>query len=68
MSSLLSFAQSGRPRRRPAHQPPVYQTDYTKALLLMADGGVLANRAQANIFLGDQWGMMNETGSYPGQV
>ena len=34
----------------------------------MADGGVLANRAQAEHLLGTQWGMMNETGSYPGQV
>ena len=34
----------------------------------MADGGVLANRAQAEHLSGDQWGMMNETGSYPGQV
>jgi hypothetical protein len=34
----------------------------------MADGGVLANRAQAEQLSGDQWGMMNETGSYPGQV
>jgi hypothetical protein len=29
---------------------------------------VLADRAQAQHLLGDQWGMMNETGSYPGQV
>ena len=34
----------------------------------MADGGVLANRAEAEHLLGAQWGMMNETGSYPGQV
>ena len=45
-----------------------YQTDYTKPLLFMADGGVLANRAEAEHLLGEQWGMMNETGSYPGQV
>ena len=34
----------------------------------MADGGVLTNRAMAGNLLGSQWGMMNETGSYPGQV
>ncbi len=34
----------------------------------MADGGVLTNRAQQQHLLGPQWGMMNETGSYPGQT
>jgi hypothetical protein len=45
-----------------------YQTDYTKPLLFMADGGVLDERAEKQHLLGTQWGMMNETGSYPGQV
>src|SRR5205807_181199 len=44
-----------------------YQTDYTKPLLFMADGGLLDERAEAQHLLGDQWGLMNETGSYPGQ-
>jgi hypothetical protein len=68
MSSLLSFAQSGGLDGALLTNRQFYQTDYTKALLLMADGGVLANRAQADHLLGNQWGMMNETGSYPGQV
>jgi len=34
----------------------------------MADGGVLTNRAQLQHLLGPQWGLMNETGSFPGQV
>ena len=29
---------------------------------------MLSNRAEADHLLGGQWGMMNETGSYPGQV
>ena len=33
----------------------------------MADGGLLTNRAEAQHLLGKQWGLMNETGSYPGQ-
>jgi hypothetical protein len=45
-----------------------FQTDYTKPLLFMADGGLLEKRAEADHLLGEQWGMMNETGSYPGQV
>ena len=45
-----------------------FQTDYTKPLLFMADGGLLGERAEAQHLLGEQWGMMNETGSYPGQA
>jgi hypothetical protein len=68
MGSLLSFAQSGGLDGALLTNRQFYQTDYTKALLFMADGGVLSNRAQAEHLLGEQWGMMNETGSYPGQV
>jgi hypothetical protein len=68
MSSLLSFAQSGGLDGALLTNRQFYQTDYTKALLFMADGGVLTDRAQAEHLLGGQWGMMNETGSYPGQV
>ena len=68
MTSLLAFAQSGGLDGALLTNRQFYQTDYTKALLFMADGGVLSNRAQAEHLLGEQWGMMNETGSYPGQV
>jgi hypothetical protein len=68
MTSLLSFAQSGGLDGALLTSKQFYQTDYTRPLLFMADGGVLSNRAQAQHLLGDQWGMMNETGSYPGQV
>jgi hypothetical protein len=68
MGSLLTFAQSGGLDGALLTSKQFYQTDYTKPLLFMADGGVLTNRAQAEHLLGTQWGMMNETGSYPGQV
>ena len=68
MSSLLTFAQSGGLDGALLTSKQFYQTDYTKPLLFMADGGVLTNRAQQQHLLGSQWGMMNETGSYPGQV
>jgi hypothetical protein len=68
MGSLLSFAQSGGLDGALLTSKQFYQTDYTKPLLFMADGGVLANRAMQQHLLGTQWGMMNETGSYPGQV
>jgi hypothetical protein len=68
MPALLSFAQSGGLDGALLTSKQFYQSDYTKPLLLLADGGLLANRAEAEHLLGAQWGMMNETGSYPGQV
>jgi hypothetical protein len=68
MSSLLTFAQGGGLDGALLTSKQFYETDYTKPLLFMADGGVLSNRGQAEHLLGTQWGIMNETGSYPGQV
>ncbi len=68
MPSLLSFAQGGGLDGQLLTSKQFYQTDYTKPLLFMADGSVLADRAMAEHLLGTQWGIMNETGSYPGQV
>jgi len=68
MSALLTFAQGGGLDGALLTSRRFYQTDYTKPLLFMADGGLLSSRAQAEHLLGNQWGMMNETGSYPGQV
>ena len=68
MAGLLGSAESGGLDGALLTSKQFYQTDYTKPLLFMADGGVLTNRAQAEHLLGNQWGMMNETGSYPGQV
>jgi hypothetical protein len=68
MSSLLSLAQSGGLDGALLTSSQFFQTDYTKPLLLLADGSLLGDRANAEHLGGDQWGMMNETGSYPGQV
>ena len=67
MASLQSLAQSGGLEGGLVSSRQFFQTDYTKPLLLMADGGLLAERAEAQHLLGEQWGLMNETGSYPGQ-
>ena len=67
MSALLGLAQTGGLEGNLLRSSQFFQTDYTKPLLFMADGGLLEERAQAQHLLGDQWGMMNETGSYPGQ-
>lgn len=45
-----------------------FQLDYTKPLMFLADGSYFANLAGAQHLQGTQWGMMNETGSYPGQA
>jgi len=68
MASLLSLAQARGLDGALLTSRQFYQTDYTKPLLFMADGSLLSDRAEAQHLLGDQWGMMNETGSYPGQV
>jgi hypothetical protein len=48
-------------------QGSFFNTDYTHSLLYLADGTYLEDQARAQHLGGDQWGMMNETGSYPGQ-
>jgi hypothetical protein len=68
MNALLALAQSGGLDGALLSSNQFYQTDYTKPLLFMADGSALSTRAEAQHLLGTQWGMMNETGSYPGQV
>ncbi|HEY7932521.1 MAG TPA: hypothetical protein VID48_01740 [Solirubrobacteraceae bacterium] len=68
MSGLLALAKSGGLDGSLLTSKQFFQTDYTKPLLFMADGGLLAERAEGQHLLGEQWGMMNETGSYPGQT
>jgi hypothetical protein len=67
MQALLGLAQTGGLEGNLLRSSQFFQTDYTKPLLLMADGKLLEERAEGQHLLGDQWGMMNETGSYPGQ-
>jgi quinol-cytochrome oxidoreductase complex cytochrome b subunit len=67
MSAELTMARTGGLDADLLAQRPFYGTDFTKPLLFIADGGYYANLAQAMHLTGDQWGVMNETGSYPGQ-
>jgi hypothetical protein len=68
LDSLLRLAQSGGLDGALLLQGTFYQTNYTKPLLFIADGTFLEDRARADHLGGDQWGMMNETGNYPGQA
>jgi hypothetical protein len=68
MERLLALAKSTGVDGSLLTSKQFYQTDYTKPLLFMADGGLLEKRAEEQHLLGEQWGMMNETGSWPGQA
>jgi hypothetical protein len=68
MADLLAMARSGALDGALISTSRFYQTNFTKALLFLADGGYLASLAQRENLLGEQWGMMNETGNYPGQA
>jgi hypothetical protein len=67
-AKLLDLARSGGLDGRLLAEKGFYQTDYAKPLLFLADGGYLEDQARAEHLGGDQWGMMNETGRYPGQA
>lgn len=68
MANLLGMARSGALDGLLQISGRFYQTDYTPALLFMGDGGYLDGLAEHWSLHGDQWGMMNETGQYPGQT
>jgi hypothetical protein len=69
MASLLGLAQSGGlDGDLLSSEKTFYQTNYTKPLLFLSGGEHFEGRAEGQHLLGTQWGMMNETGSYPGQV
>jgi hypothetical protein len=68
MTGMLALARTGALDGLLLNSGNLYQTDFTKPLLFMGDGEYLAGLAADQHLTGDQWGMMNETGSYPGQT
>jgi hypothetical protein len=68
MNRMLSLANSGGLDALLLTSDRFYQTDFTRPLLYMNDGGYLPGLAQDQHLTGSQWGMMNETGQYPGQA
>ncbi|MDQ6657955.1 MAG: hypothetical protein M3Z00_06995 [Actinomycetota bacterium] len=64
---FLTLAASGSLEGLLTTSSTFYGSDATKPLLLLADGAYLEDQARAEHLGGDQWGMMNETGNYPGQ-
>jgi len=67
VSGLLAMAQSGALDGLIQEQGGFYQTNYAKANLFLADGSYLEDQARAEHLGGNQWGMMNEIGRFPGQ-
>lgn len=63
----LALARSGVLEGLLTTSSTFYAGDPTRALLLLSDGSYLEDQARAQHLGGDQWGMMNETGNYPGQ-
>ncbi|MDP1720305.1 MAG: hypothetical protein Q8L08_04820 [Candidatus Nanopelagicaceae bacterium] len=66
-TGLLTLAQDGNLDGLLTTEDTPYPSDFTKPMLFLADGGYLDELGAAQHLHGDQWGMMNETGSYPGQ-
>jgi len=65
---LLGLARSGALDGELRSGGKFYQTDYTRPLLFLADGSYLESLARSQHLGGDQWGMMNEVGNFPGQA
>jgi len=68
MANLLVMGQSGALDGALLSTARFYQTNFTKSLLFLSDGSYLESIAASQHLLGSQWGMMNETGNYPGQA
>ncbi|MEO7069098.1 MAG: hypothetical protein ABI131_01240 [Nostocoides sp.] len=63
----LTLARSGALEGLLTTKENFFGGDSTKALLLLSDGTYLESLARAQNLGGDQWGIVNETGNYPGQ-
>jgi hypothetical protein len=67
IATELTLARSGALDADLISKQAFYGTDFTKPLLFLEDGQYFSAKATADHLSGTQWGVMNETGSYPGQ-
>jgi hypothetical protein len=65
---LTDMAQGGALDAALLSQGGFFQTDNTKQILFFGDGAYLDDAGTAANLQGGTWGMMNETGRYPGQA
>jgi hypothetical protein len=68
MDRMLTLARSGGLDALLLSSNHFYQTDFTVPLLFLDDGGYIANLATQQKLIGSDWGVMNETGRYPGSA
>jgi hypothetical protein len=66
-AAFLRLAQGGGLEGSLTSSGTFYGGDQTRSMLLLSDGAYLEDTAVADHLGGDQWGMMNEVGNYPGQ-
>jgi hypothetical protein len=67
-AGLLAMASSGALDGVLKSGDTFFATDTTNQLMFLGDGTYLEDAAVANHLGGGQWGMMNETGPFPGQA
>ncbi len=67
LSAELSMARTGGLDTDLLAGRTFYGTNFTKPLLFIEDGSYFINEATSMNLSGGQWGVMNETGGYPGQ-
>jgi hypothetical protein len=74
LSQFLAMARSGALDAALVEHAPFYTTNYTNAILFIGDSWKAQHGAsywgkivEAQHMSGSQWGVMNETGSWPGQ-
>jgi hypothetical protein len=68
IANLVSMARTGALDGALLATPQLYATNYTNPLLFIADGTYMSDLAGLRHLQGNQWGMMNETGNFPGQA
>jgi len=68
INELTDMARTGALDTVLTNEGNFYTTNYTLPLLFLEDGNYLGDQAAHQHLAGDQWGMMNETGNYPGQA
>jgi hypothetical protein len=67
-TGLLTMAQAGSLDGALLSQGNYFQSDNTKQTLFLGDGSYFSDQSTASNLQGSTWGMMNETGRYPGQA
>jgi hypothetical protein len=68
MNRMLTLARSGGLDALLLTSDHFYQTDFSRPLLFLDDGGYIAALAAQQKLIGSDWGVMNETGRYPGSA